>query len=330
MPRLAIVISAAGSVEALETTLVSVLENRPSGCEVLVALTRPYADPYDLKDEVRFLAPARRTTALAAMNRALASVQSPVVHVLAAGCVVSDGWTDAALSHFADKKVAAVVPWVYDAAEPTRLLAAGISYQRSGRRHLVGRRAVGETFQAPATVIGPAAFAAFYRQTVLELLGGFSTRLNLRQADADLALAIRHAGFRIAVERGSSVVAPAEVDAPQGAWGDALAEERLFWRNLEKASLGALMSHAAVAAWDCLRELPKPRALARFAGRALANLEFGSHAQHRQRLAELKAHAVPAPSVREKTLENVRIDASHHSPSRTEQAQPVRTRSAQH
>ena len=103
MPRLAIVISAAGSVDALEATLVSVLENRPAGCEVLVALTRPYADPYDLKDEVRFLTPPRRTSPVAALNLALASVQSPVVHVLAAGCVVSEGWTNAALSHFADR-----------------------------------------------------------------------------------------------------------------------------------------------------------------------------------------------------------------------------------
>jgi len=326
VPRLAIVISAAGSVDALEATLVSVLENRPADCEVLVALARPYADPYDLKDEVRFLTPPRRTSAIAALNHALASVQAPVVHVLAAGCVVSEGWTNAALSHFADKHVAAVVPWVWNAAEPTKLLATGIGYHRSGRRHLLGQGAVGDGFQSPATVIGPAAFAAFYRQTVLEFLGGFSTKLTLRQADADLALAIRHAGFRIAVERGSSVTAPANIDAPLGTLSDALAEERLFWRNLEKASLGALVSHAAVAAWDCARELPRPGFLARLAGRAWANLEFGSHARHRLHLAELKAHAAPSVPGREKGLENVRIDASHRSPGRTEQTQSVRTR----
>jgi len=322
VPRLAIVISAAGSVEALESTLVSVLENRPAGCEVLVALARPYADPYDLKDEVRFLTPTRSTSAVAALNRALASVQSPIVHVLAAGCVVGEDWTGAALSHFADKQVAAVVPWVWNAAEPTKLLATGIGYHRSGRRHLVGRGAVGEGFQTPATVIGPATFAAFYRQTVLEFVGGFSTKLTLRQADADLALAIRHAGLRIAVERGSNVSAPAEVDAPLSALSDALAEERLFWRNLEKASLGALLSHAAVATWDCARELPRPSVLARIAGRAWANLEFGSHARHRLRLAELEAHAASSAPARE----NLRIDASHRSPGRTEQTQSVRSR----
>jgi GT2 family glycosyltransferase len=171
-------------------------------------------------------------------------------------------------------------------------------------------------------VIGPAAFAAFYRQSVLEFLGGFSTRLTLRQADADLALAIRHAGFRIAVERGSSVSAPADVDAPLGTFFDALAEERLFWRNLEKASLATLTSHAAVANWDCLRQLPRPAALARLAGRFWANLEFGSHARHRLRLAELKAHATRTAPARD----CLRIDASHRSPGRTEAPQTARTR----
>ena len=56
VPRLAIVISAIGSIESLEGTLVSVLENRPADCEILVVLNRPYSDPYDLQGEVRFVA----------------------------------------------------------------------------------------------------------------------------------------------------------------------------------------------------------------------------------------------------------------------------------
>ena len=54
MARLAIVITDGGSIESLESTLVSVLENRPPDCEVLVALAGPYADPYELSGEVRF------------------------------------------------------------------------------------------------------------------------------------------------------------------------------------------------------------------------------------------------------------------------------------
>jgi hypothetical protein len=177
-------------------------------------------------------------------------------------------------------------------------------------------------------VIGPASFAAFYRQTVLELLGAFSTKLTLRQADIDLALAIRHAGFRVAVERGTKVLAPVEIDAPSSALSDARAEERLFWRNLERASFGTIVSHSAIAAWDCLSELPRPTALLRMAGRAWANLELGSHAQHRRRLAQLKAHATTTAAQSTQSRENLRIDASHHSPARSEQTQPIRARSS--
>ena len=55
MPRLSIVIPVLGNVEGLEDTLVSVLENRPVDCQIVVVLNRPYDDPYDLKDEVCFV-----------------------------------------------------------------------------------------------------------------------------------------------------------------------------------------------------------------------------------------------------------------------------------
>ena len=55
MPRLSIVIPVLGNLDRLEDTLVSVLANRPADCQVVVVLDQPYADPYDLKDEVQFI-----------------------------------------------------------------------------------------------------------------------------------------------------------------------------------------------------------------------------------------------------------------------------------
>ena len=55
MPRLSCVIPAVGTTQDLETTLVSVLEKRPDDCEIIVVLNESYADPYGLKDEVRFV-----------------------------------------------------------------------------------------------------------------------------------------------------------------------------------------------------------------------------------------------------------------------------------
>ena len=53
-PRLSIVIPAADTA-ALEETLVSVLENRPADCEIIAALAVPYADPWNIGEEVRFM-----------------------------------------------------------------------------------------------------------------------------------------------------------------------------------------------------------------------------------------------------------------------------------
>ncbi len=44
-----------GNTEGLETTLVSVLERRPEGCEVFVVLNVPYHDPYGLQGEIQIL-----------------------------------------------------------------------------------------------------------------------------------------------------------------------------------------------------------------------------------------------------------------------------------
>jgi len=307
VPRLAIVISVVGSIESLESTLVSVLENRPADCEIVVALRQPYADPYDLKDEVRFVTPGRRTTVIAALNDALATTRAPFIHVLASGCTVNEGWTESALSRFGDRRVAAVVPWVSDEANARHLFAAGIGYRTRGQRYRIGQGAQIADFEAPASVIGPGLFAAFYRKAALDLAGGFSRQLGPRQADADLALVFRHAGLTIAIEPRSQISATSEADPPDESLREALNEERLFWRNLVGGSgVRNLLSHAAFASWDVLRSLPRPQTLARLAGRFWAMLELGSHARHRSRLAALSLRAVPPP-----TSEHTRIDASH-------------------
>ena len=48
-PRLSIVIPSVHGAQALEETLLSVLENRPEQCEVIVALACEYDDPWNLR-----------------------------------------------------------------------------------------------------------------------------------------------------------------------------------------------------------------------------------------------------------------------------------------
>ena len=183
MSRLAIVISDVGNHELLERTLASVLPNRPADCEILVALNRPYADPYELKDEVRFLdPPPRRASFGTLLNQALATTRAPFVHVLAAGCEIHEDWAEEALWRFGDRQIAAVAPLVFAAEQRESVFAAGVEYRRGGKRCLVGQGLTELASDVKSAMLGPAAFAAFYRKAALDFVGGFGAQLGPRRS----------------------------------------------------------------------------------------------------------------------------------------------------
>ena len=65
MPTLSIIIPASGSESRWERTLVSVLQNRPEDTEILVVVPGRYNDPYQLREEVRFVEVGRRASLVA-------------------------------------------------------------------------------------------------------------------------------------------------------------------------------------------------------------------------------------------------------------------------
>lgn len=312
MPRLAIVISAVGSIESLEGTLVSVLENRPADCEIAVVLNRPYADPYDLAEEVRFIEPRASQSITEGINRALAGVRAPFVHLLASGCLASEGWVDAALARFGDRRVGSVAPIVWEDENCQRILAAGVGYRRWGRRYLVGAGLSKLDPETQRAIVGPCGFAAFYRKAALDFVGGFSTRLGPRQADADVALVLRQAGFTAALEPDSRLRATAAVDVGLGAFRESLYDERLFRRNLVgPGQATALVAHWARTGLEVAGAFGRPRMVSQMAGRLLGCV--GSYGRHHRALAELAGHAMSAAPAGQ-----VRIDRSHDAPTRAE------------
>ena len=134
MPRLSIIIPLLGDPAQLDDTLVSVLENRPANCEILVVHNEPYDDPYGLAGEVRFLAAAPGAALAECLNLGLRASRAAVVHVLSCGVEVSPGWAEAAIRHFRDAEVAAVAAVVLSRgrAAASRLGRPGIP-RRGGR-----------------------------------------------------------------------------------------------------------------------------------------------------------------------------------------------------
>ncbi len=283
MPRLSCIISVVGSAQGLEATLLSVLEHRPADCEILVVLGAAYDDPYDLKNELRFLDAPLASDYVACANLGIEASSAPIVHLLAAGMQATEGWADAAMSHFSDPDVAAVTPAVRDAAHRDSPLPNGVACSRGGRPLPRPTRAASANGAADDPF--PSVRAAFYRRDALQLLtDGLPSMLCDELAGVDLSLGLQFAGYRAALEPACEILTSAK-PAPSRGYRYGLAAERLFWRNLPAQSLlGSLAMHPLTVAGELLRSLPTGAAFAQLLGRIVATCAAGSYPAHHQRL----------------------------------------------
>jgi GT2 family glycosyltransferase len=312
VPRLSILIPALDSSPRLETTLVSVLENRPHDCEIVVVLRSRYDDPYDLADEVRFIVDSEANGLAAAIETGLNACRGPVVHLLSAGAEVDEGWADAALEHFLDHRIAAVAPLVLRSRDESLVCSAGIEYRSGGART---RRAcglpIGDVGRTSFDVLGPTAVAGFYRrEALLSLARPFDRAVTDGLLDVDTALQLRAAGYRAVVEPRSVVfrsVAESAVVSPFAAGRGA---ERLFWRNApQRGMVRELLAHVGTVLGELFAKRTLGEKAGRLVGRAAASLEvFGYRRHHR----EVAAVGRPGLSfVVTSTGDRVRIDSAH-------------------
>lgn len=183
--KLSIIIPAVGSQSILDETLVSVLENRPAECEVLVATPPEYSDPYDLGDEVRFVA-GEAIDPIPLLNAGVKLARGEVMHLLLPGVTVGPGWCDGALELFAeDRNVGSVSPCVV--SKGTRKTVQGVAYSaRCGKR--IVRRVKGK-------IIAPLLGAGFYQASAMRFMRGFDHRFG-ECADVELGLRMRSANYK--------------------------------------------------------------------------------------------------------------------------------------
>jgi hypothetical protein len=102
VPRLSVIVPHRRD-EQLEASLLSLLENRPEDCEIIVVHDGSYSDPYELGDEVLFVdidptdsTPDARVVQL--LNAGLMAACSPVISTLLDGVTVSLGWEQRGLT----------------------------------------------------------------------------------------------------------------------------------------------------------------------------------------------------------------------------------------
>jgi hypothetical protein len=286
VPRLSIVIPCLGGAAEFDGTLVSVLQNRPADCEVLVAHAQPYDDPYDLAHEVRFVeAPGDSLVEL--INAGAEQARGEIVHNLACGLEVAEGWTAAAMQHFDDAEIAAVSPIVL-AADQTTVAAAGVRWSLGGARVVVNDPRVlsAGAGRLRTQILGPALVAGYYRRDVLLALGGFEPALGDELADVGLALDIEALGLLAVCERSSQIVQPAQPRSAQASSAVAArAAQRLFHRHAARRGLAASLAvHPVTVACDWLQRAARLNGLGTLVGRAMGLCELATLGDYHERL----------------------------------------------
>ncbi len=179
MPRLSIIIAHRND-QQLEDTILSVLENRPRDCEIIVAHDGSYHDPYELVDEVVYIQEEHPATVVELLNAGLMAACSPVVCALLDGVVVSADWAEPALKRFARSEVAAVAPQL----QVGKSRVSGIAEEAiCNQSKLRGGRVESKDNNAAAPTIA----AGFYRRKIMSALGGWNDEISAASADVELA-----------------------------------------------------------------------------------------------------------------------------------------------
>jgi len=201
-PRLSIVIPIGQDLAAFESTLISVLENRPNDCEVLVVNDGSYDDPFDLCDEVRFVvADSAGTIDLIAAGATAARAR--FVHILADGIQATCGWLDGAIEKFEHPNAAAVAP-VIRHSQSGEVLAAGWG-DSAARLCVPVRVATAESDPSPSPFFGPYLQASLWRAAVLQTLSNSFAGQDPVEASYAYAYLVRAAGWRCVLAHGSEL-----------------------------------------------------------------------------------------------------------------------------
>ncbi len=300
MLRLSIVIPVVRNLQKLEETLVSTLENRPQRSDITVVLTEPYADPYQLSGEVNFIDAPKKASFVECVNRGVAASTGDVVHVLGCGLEASPSWSDRAMAHFEDRRVASVAPVIISRSRQDQILSAGVGYRRRGDVWRVGSgyHAADDSIYLP-DILGPDILSGFYRRSTLEELGGLSCSFGDSLAGVEYALALHAVGLRCVSERQSRTYAHPKELSQTARLGRGREAERLFWTWAPRfGRVGSVLSHIGLVAEECCESVVRWPTILRLMGRATECGLVRSYERYRRSLpapgAEF-AHGVGRP-----------------------------------
>lgn len=272
--RLSIILPTLGTQSAIDETLVSLLENRPDGCQLLVVCAPSYQDPYDLHDEVQFVRMSAATPWTHYANTGLRHARGAHVQLIFPGIRALPGWEQTPLAMLADcPEVAAIAPRIAAGiASDQDLVGAALTADRT--RQLLWSSPQAISRDTRTVTLGPARYAGYFRASALREVGGWNQQIDARVADVELTVRLRHAAWNCVAMRDRHLcsVTPLVEDHPPSF---------AMVRDLERISrdyASSLLSVHSAETPAAGAVTPQPpaeglaQALVRFAGRAAGRL----------------------------------------------------------
>lgn len=248
MPQISIVIPFFGKEKELESTLVSVLENRPADCEIIVAHSGNYSDPYDLKDEVQFVEFDSVDFSIGkVLFDLLDQIQSPVIHLLASGVQVSHGWSVTVTEAFEDSYVGSASPILLN--ENDSVLTVGVENTLFYHNGYLGTGTWNHSHDLTThEPVGPTQLAGFYRTSALAeitCLREFSDNM----FGLETGLALEAIGYEVKVIESNFVVSEG-VELPRATGTES---QKAIWRFAGSIGWlqGLLLTIAAIVCDVC-------------------------------------------------------------------------------
>jgi hypothetical protein len=163
-PRLTIVVPYCQNESEFDSTLVSVLENRPPNSEVMVAHDGSYRDPFDLGDEVRFVTVENEPSLVGLLDSAIQQSRGSTIHFLFEGNRATPGWTDEPIELLEQQHVGSVSPLAYDLGDDEHIVAAGWTADRFRIYRPLAAGSRKASSAELAKVMGPYLCASFWRR----------------------------------------------------------------------------------------------------------------------------------------------------------------------
>lgn len=198
MPRLSIIVPHLKDDAGLESTLLSILENRNNEIEIIIAHDGSYSDPYELGQDEAILIESQQDAPFSSqINLAIAASCSPFVQILLPNSTVTDLWYTEAmrLMNQSDEVLAVSVPV---RCSQTNSVVYGLSGAALPHRRMADK---------PEATGGLSLCGSVFRKRLFKATNGLMEGCKREVAEVELALLMESFGIEFAIAEHATIQA---------------------------------------------------------------------------------------------------------------------------